>query len=118
MNIRLDISGFELAAPRALVASSGVGDAAVDAVVCIPTFRRPEHLRKTLQSLLVQRVTRRFAVVIVENDAAAREGARVAAQFLDGGGLRGICMVEPRQGNCYAINAAFETALVAFPHAG
>ncbi len=26
-------------------------------------------------------------------------------------------MIEPRQGNCHAINAAFETALAAFPAA-
>jgi GT2 family glycosyltransferase len=118
MNMRLDISDFEIAAPRTLVVSSAATDAPVEAVICIPTFRRPEHLRKTLQSLLAQRTSRSFAVVVVENDAAAQEGARVAAQFLDGGGLRGICVVEPRQGNCYAINAAFDTALAAFPHAG
>ncbi|HXN70805.1 MAG TPA: glycosyltransferase, partial [Bradyrhizobium sp.] len=31
--------------------------------------------------------------------------------------LRGLCIVEPRQGNCHAINAAFETALATFPAA-
>lgn len=117
MGIRLNTFDFAVAAPRALVASSGAVDAAVEAVVCIPTFRRPEHLRRTLESLLAQRTGRRFAVVIVENDAAAQDGARMAAQFLQGGGLRGICLVEPRQGNCYAINAAFDTALAAFPQA-
>jgi GT2 family glycosyltransferase len=118
MNIRVDISDFVIAAPRTLVASSAANDAPVEAVVCIPTFRRPEHLRKTLQSLLAQRTQRGFAVVIVENDAAAQEGARVAAQFLQDGCLSGICVVEPRQGNCYAINAVFEMALAAFPQAG
>jgi glycosyltransferase involved in cell wall biosynthesis len=117
MDNRLDISGFEVAAPRTLIATSAATDAPVEAVVCIPTFRRPEHLRKTLQSLLAQQTERRFAVVVVENDASANEGARVAAQFLRDGSLRGICVVEPRQGNCYAINAAFDTALAAFPHA-
>ena len=28
-----------------------------------------------------------------------------------------LCVVEPRQGNCHAINAAFETALAMFPDA-
>jgi glycosyltransferase involved in cell wall biosynthesis len=117
MDKRVDTSDFEIAPPRKLVASSAASDAPVEAVVCIPTFRRPEHLRKTLQSLLAQRTQRGFAVVVVENDAAANEGARVAAQFLQGGSLRGLCLVEARQGNCYAINAAFETALAAFPQA-
>ncbi len=31
--------------------------------------------------------------------------------------LAGLCVVEPRQGNCQAINAAFETALATFPAA-
>jgi GT2 family glycosyltransferase len=31
--------------------------------------------------------------------------------------LAGVCVVEPQQGNCHAINAAFETALAMFPAA-
>jgi GT2 family glycosyltransferase len=53
----------------------------------------------------------------VENDAASREGAAVATQFLGRDDLQGICIVEPRQGNCCAINAAFETGLAIFPSA-
>jgi GT2 family glycosyltransferase len=108
---------LHLEAPRALVASSDALDHSVEAVVCIPTFRRPEHLRKTLESIVAQRRARRFAVVIVDNDVAAGEGAAVAAQFLRDRRLQGICLVEPRQGNCHAINAVFETALEAFPAA-
>src|SRR5258708_36566827 len=107
MDRRLATAALGGHGPRALVASYGASDAAGEAVVCIPTFRRPEHLRKTLESLIAQRTARRFAVVIVENDAAANEGARVAAGFLQGGGLGGVCRVEPPQGNCHAINAAF-----------
>ena len=106
-----------LEAPRALVARSAASGDSVEAVVCIPTFRRPDHLRKTLESLLAQRSKRRFAVAIVENDPGAREGALVAAQFLREGRLQGVCVVEPRQGNCHAINASFDAALAAFPAA-
>jgi GT2 family glycosyltransferase len=84
-------------------------------------------LRQTLESLALQRTGRGFAVVIVENDATGQEGANAVAAFfedqglqdrdLQDGGLQGICLVEPRQGNCHAINAAFETALGAFPSA-
>lgn len=133
----MQCSDLNLKAPRALAARSAALDFSVKTVVCIPTFRRPQHLQRTLQSLALQRTGRGFAVVIVENDATGQEGANVAAAFLedqdlyhqdlhhqdlhDQGphdrGLQGICLVEPRQGNCHAINAAFETALAAFPSA-
>jgi GT2 family glycosyltransferase len=102
---------------REIVASSRVIDLSVGIVVCIPCFRRPQHLRLTLESLARQRTPRSFAVVMVENDAARRESAPVAAEFLAGGRLQGICLVEARQGNCQAINAAFETAQALFPAA-
>ncbi|MCJ9704363.1 MULTISPECIES: glycosyltransferase family 2 protein [unclassified Bradyrhizobium] len=102
---------------REIVASSRVIDLSVGIVVCIPCFRRPQHLRLTLESLVNQRTPRSFAVVMVENDAAQRESAPVAAEFLAEGRLQGVCLVEKRQGNCQAINAAFETALALFPAA-
>jgi GT2 family glycosyltransferase len=103
---------------REITANSRVLDLSVGIVVCIPCFRRPHHLRLTLESLANQRTPRSFAVVMVENDAARRESAPVAAEFLAAGKLQGICLVEKRQGNCQAINAAFETAQVLFPAAG
>lgn len=102
---------------RELVATSGTLDPSIDIVVCIPSFRRPQHLRLTLQSLANQRTGRRFAVVVVENDALRRESAPVAIEFFWTGNIPGLCIVEPRQGNCHAINAAFETALATFPAA-
>jgi glycosyltransferase involved in cell wall biosynthesis len=102
---------------RGLVATSRSVDRSIETVVCVPSFRRPQHLRRTLQSLADQRTRRRFAVVIVENDAMGCAGAPVAAEFLRAGRLQGLCMIEPRQGNCQAINAAFETALATFPAA-
>lgn len=102
---------------RAILASSRVIDLSVGIVVCIPCFRRPQHLRLTLDSLVGQRTPRSFAVVMVENDAAGRESAPVAAEYLADGRLQGVCLVETRQGNCQAINAAFETAQALFPAA-
>jgi GT2 family glycosyltransferase len=102
---------------RELVATSGTLDPSIDVVVCIPSFRRPQHLRLTLQSLANQRTGRRFAVVVVENDALRRESVPVAIEFFWTGNIPGLCIVEPRQGNCHAINAAFETALTTFPAA-
>ena len=87
----------------------------IEIVVCIPCFRRPQYLRRTLESLADQRTSRRFAVVMVENDASKSESVPVAAEFLASGKFAGLCVVEPRQGNCHAINAAFETALADVP---
>jgi GT2 family glycosyltransferase len=89
----------------------------VSAIVCVPTFRRPAHLEKTLASLARQSDEVNFAVVVVENDSEGREGEAVADAFLKSGTLRGLCVVESRQGNCRAINRAFETALAKFPSA-
>jgi GT2 family glycosyltransferase len=102
---------------RPLSAVSPALDCTIATVVCIPAFRRPWHLRATLESLANQRTDRPFAVVVVDNDAAARESVPVAREFLDVGRLAGLCLIEPRQGNCHAINAAFETALATFPSA-
>lgn len=86
-----------------------------DAVVCIPTFKRPEHLVQTLASLARQRTERRFAVIVVDNDSAAQAGRAAAEAVFAKGPLKGQCLVEPRQGNCSAINRAFTTALSAYP---
>jgi GT2 family glycosyltransferase len=102
---------------RPIAATSPVLDPAIGIVVCVPSYRRPKLLRMTLRSLAGQRTSRRFAVVVVENDAADRASLAAAADVLQGGVLTGVCVVEPRQGNCHAINAAFETALAAFPQA-
>src|ERR1700722_3023033 len=102
---------------RAFAASSRWLDPSIEVVVCIPSFRRPQHLRLTLASLAGQHTKRRFAVVIVENDAGGCGSVPVAAEFLSTEKLTGLCVVEPRQGNCHAINAAFETALATFPTA-
>jgi GT2 family glycosyltransferase len=103
--------------PRALATMSPALDHSIGIVVCIPCFRRPQHLRRTLESLVQQRTGRRFAVVMVENDASRSESVPVASEFLAAGNFHGVCVVEPRQGNCHAINAAFETALATFPDA-
>ena len=102
---------------RAWVAASRSLDRSIGIVVCIPSFRRPQHLRLTLESLANQRTDRRFAVVVVENDAMGSEGAPVAMEFLRADRFPGLCLIESRQGNCHAINAAFETALETFPAA-
>ena len=116
-DLRMDGPDPSVRALRALVAISPAFDPATEIVVCIPCFRRPQHLRRTLQSLADQRTDRRFAVVIVENDAFEMRERAGRRRIPASGKFAGLCVVEPRQGNCHAINAAFETALATFPTA-
>lgn len=110
-----DISTARPDSGREIAARSVALDLSVATVVCIPSFRRPQHLRLTLESLAAQQTRRPFAVVIVENDAAGRQSLSVARDLLVSGKLQGICVIERAQGNCSAINAAFGTALAMFP---
>jgi glycosyltransferase involved in cell wall biosynthesis len=93
----------------AVASKPNVGNS-YDAVVCVPTFRRPAQLRKTLGSLAEQVGGVRFAVVVVDNDAMNPAGKAVADEFFAQRRLNGFCVVESRQGNCFAINSAFSTA--------
>ncbi|MBB2907227.1 glycosyltransferase involved in cell wall biosynthesis [Rhizobium sp. RAS22] len=88
-----------------------------EAVVCIPSFRRPEGLKKTLASLAAQKVDFPFAVVVVDNDGAGQQGLAVARAFFAENDMAGLALVEPTQGNCYAINTAFRTARQSYPSA-
>ena len=94
-----------------------MSDLTPEAVVCIPTFRRPGGLKKTLESLAAQAGANHFAVVVVENDVERLEGKRVADAVLASPALSGFCVVERNQGNCSAINTAFRTARESFPTA-
>lgn len=97
--------------------STDLAHFAVEIVVCIPTFQRPAMLERTLQSLVEQQGVARFAVVIVDNDAANAAGARAAAAFFADKRLSGLCFVESQQGNCHAINRAFSEARRRFRNA-
>lgn len=88
----------------------------VDAVICIPTFRRPDYLRATLFSLQLQRTQIVFAVVIVDNDAESKAGMTVARDYFNGK-LNGVASLEPQQGSGFALNHAVALALNLFPNA-
>ena len=89
--------------------------AAPSVCLCVPTFRRPEGLRKLLAH--VERLTYAGAlsVVIVDNDGEQRAGAAVVAQTAPSFRLPLTCIVEPRRGHTYAYNRAFEGACRATP---
>jgi glycosyltransferase involved in cell wall biosynthesis len=87
----------------------------VESVVCVPTFRRPDMLEETLRSLAAQTGGHDVAVIVVENEGVAREGAARATALLEAGLFKGFVIVEPRQGNCKAYNAAWRCALTRLP---
>lgn len=90
---------------------------AVDAVIVVPTFRRPGLLQLTLASIAAQATSARFATIVVENDPDAGHGRTVALQVLAAEGLHGAVVDESSQGNVHAINAGFCAALDSFPSA-
>jgi len=96
--------------------SPGLRAEAVEIVVIVPTFRRPTQILETLATLKAQETKRRFAVIVIENDADGREGATAAAPLFSSGALDGLVIVAHDRGNCSAYNAGMETALVQFPH--
>ena len=101
---------FEIAAGSAPEALAGV-----TSVVCVPTFKRPDMLEATLRSLAAQQGGHDFAVIVVENEGIERAGAARASALHAAGLFRGFVIVEPRQGNCKAYNAAWRCALTRFP---
>ncbi|HEY5794543.1 MAG TPA: glycosyltransferase [Bosea sp. (in: a-proteobacteria)] len=110
------MAGFD--APESfivLAASPETMLAGVESVVCVPTFRRPDLLEATLRSLAAQQGGHDFAIIVVENEGIERAGAIRAAALLEAGLFKGFVIVEPRQGNCKAYNAAWRCALTRFP---
>ena len=87
---------------------------AVDVVITVPTFRRPAHLMRTLESLAQQVTARRIAIIVMENDAEGREGALAAAPRFEDGTFNGLVIVAHDRGNCNAYNAGWFTAFTLF----
>ncbi|MEN0001509.1 MAG: glycosyltransferase, partial [Pseudomonadota bacterium] len=90
--------------------------AAIEVVVTLPTFKRPEHLLQTLESLKQQNTTRRFAIIVIENEAEGRQGALAAGPKFEDGTYQGLVIVAHERGNCHAYNAGWFTALTHFPN--
>jgi len=95
--------------------SPGLDAQEIDVVVTMPTFRRPRQVLETLASLERQRTGRRFAVIVMENDAEGRAGAAAATPWFERGRIRGLLIVAHERGNCSAYNAGWLTALIHFP---
>jgi glycosyltransferase involved in cell wall biosynthesis len=96
--------------------SPGLDPAQCEVVVTLPTFRRPQLLVETLDSLAVQQTARRFAVIVMENDPEGGQGSAAAALRLQRDDMAGMVILAHERGNCSAYNAGWLTALRCFPN--
>ena len=83
--------------------------------LCVPTFRRPEGLRKLLAHVERLAYAGPIDVVVVDNDAEGRAGAAIVEETARTFHLPLTCLVEPRRGHTYAYNRAFAHACRATP---
>ncbi len=83
--------------------------------LCVPTFRRPDGLRKLLEHVERLNYAGRVEIVVVDNDAEARDGATVVESISSTFRFRLTYIVEPRRGHTYAYNQAFAAACRAVP---
>jgi glycosyltransferase involved in cell wall biosynthesis len=83
--------------------------------LCVPTFRRSDGLRKLLSD--VERLTYAgtLTVIVVDNDDEGRAGAAVVAAMAPTFRVPLTCIVEPRRGQTYAYNRAFQSACRSTP---
>ncbi len=97
--------------------SAPIPPSEVELVVTIPTFKRPEHLLITLNSVLAQVTTIKFAIVVMDNHPEGSEGAAVAPKLLENHKIPATVILAHRRGNCAAYNAGFHIALKTYPNA-
>ena len=84
--------------------------------VTLPTYKRPEQVLATLQSVIGQRTFRPFAIIVMENDAEWHAGADAVAPLFENGTARGLLLIAHDRGNCCAYNAGWTAALAEFPN--
>jgi succinoglycan biosynthesis protein ExoM len=84
-------------------------------VLCIPTFRRPDGLRKLLTHVGRLTYQGRLSVIVIDNDGEQLAGATVAAQMSPVFPFPLAYIVEPRRGQTYAYNRGFVSAARAAP---
>ncbi|MDR3422649.1 MAG: glycosyltransferase family 2 protein [Xanthobacteraceae bacterium] len=77
---------------------------------CVPTFRRPDGLRKLLAHVEQLTYAGRIEVIVVDNDAESRAGAAVAEEVSRTFRFPLTCLIEPRRGHTYAYDRAFLSA--------
>lgn len=83
--------------------------------LCVPTFRRPNGLRKLLSHIERLNYTGVISLIVVDNDAEARAGLAVVDDVAHTFLFPIAGLIEPRRGHTYAYNRAFVEACRATP---
>jgi glycosyltransferase involved in cell wall biosynthesis len=78
--------------------------------LCVPTFRRPDGLRKLLTYVERLDYPGAVRVIIVDNDAETSAGAAITSEMAPTFRFPVQSCIEPRAGHTYAYNTAFVTA--------
>src|SRR5580698_1867283 len=90
--------------------SSLTEDGAPRVILCVPTFRRPDGLRRLLTYVARLDYAGSLEIIIVDNDADAQQGVAVVGEMAPAFRFPLRCVVEPRRGHTYAYNRAFGLA--------
>lgn len=91
--------------------SSAIIEATAPSVcLCVPTFRRPEGLRRLLSHVARLDYSGSLNVIVVDNDAEDRAGAEAVAGLSASFRFPLVCELEPNRGQTYAYNRAFANA--------
>ena len=85
-------------------------DSAPSVCLCIPTFRRPQGLRKLLAHVAQLSYGGSFRIIVVENDAQGQAGAKIVEELARDYPFPLTCVVEPKRGHTFACNCAFTAA--------
>lgn len=88
----------------------------IELVVVVPTFRRAEHLVKTLKTIVSQRPDVPCATIVVENDGDGLAGADAAKRFFLEHASNAAVIVARRRGHSHACNAGWAMALDLYPN--
>lgn len=83
--------------------------------VTVPTFKRPEQLIDTLESIAPQVAAYQGVLIVIENEAENREGAQSATRFMAANNINGLVIVVVKAGNCNAYNGGWRTVREHFP---
>jgi succinoglycan biosynthesis protein ExoM len=78
--------------------------------LCVPTFRRPDGLRKLLVYIEQLNYRGKIEVIVVDNDPDAHAGATVAEEVAGNYRFPLQVHIEPRRGHTYAYDQAFMRA--------
>ena len=96
--------------------SPGLEHEAVEVVITIPTFKRPDHVIKTLESVKNQSTKRNYAIIVMDNDAEDLQGIGACQKRFESGHYTGTLEIAHARGNCNAYNAGWMTALMKYPN--